>query len=151
MGSFGMQNERFAWYLSQNKGFRGVVIFHEKWCKKWSENDVKIDLWALRDRIFEILISFWERRFFDDFLIGKKLAKNWEFCSSGRQKVLHPGALGRGRRQRRWRQGLRYRQITARNWQELGKGSARSCPETGDGGFNGYRLMPPTLMKSATK
>ena len=76
---------------------------------------------------------FLERRLFDDFRIGKKLAKFLECCSGWRQKVIPAGDLGKGRRAGRGARQLRYRQITARNWQHPGMGFARSCPETVDG------------------
>ena len=41
-----------------------------------SQNDAKIDIWALRGWVFEIWGGFLRSPIFDEFSIGKKSAKN---------------------------------------------------------------------------
>ena len=61
-----------ARYLSQNKRFRGGVIFDENGCQNGSKNDAKIDLGALGGAIFEIWGGFLRGLIFNEISIGKK-------------------------------------------------------------------------------
>jgi hypothetical protein len=58
--------------LSQNRRFQGVAIFDEKWEPKGTKNHPKIELRALRGRIFEILGGFERHRILDEFSSCKK-------------------------------------------------------------------------------
>ena len=55
--------------------FRGFGVSRngiENGCTQGSQTDLKIELWALRDLIFEILGGFARGLIFDAFLFGKK-------------------------------------------------------------------------------
>jgi hypothetical protein len=49
-----------------------------KWMPKGNQNGSKIELWAFRGPISEVLGGFDRGRIFDEFLIGKKNEKNME-------------------------------------------------------------------------
>ena len=55
--------------------------------KMHPKSDPKIDIWALRGQIFEILGGFLRSRIFDGFLIGEKSAKNLKFGGLGLLKA----------------------------------------------------------------
>ena len=62
------------------------------------KSNPKIDIWALRDQIFEILGGFLKSQIFDGFLIGEKSAKNLKICGLGRPRGECAQIWGRGRR-----------------------------------------------------
>ena len=72
------QKGNISLYLLQNMSFRRFRNLIKNGCKKGCKNDLKIDLWALGGRIFEILGGFLRGLIFDEFSIGKKSAKNRE-------------------------------------------------------------------------
>ena len=55
----------------------------------------KIDIWALRGQIFEILGGFLKSLIFDGFLIGEKSAKIRKSCGLGRPRGECAQILGR--------------------------------------------------------
>ena len=61
------------------------------------KSDPKIDIWALRGQIFEILGCFLRSQIFDGFLIGEKSAKSLEIGGSGRPKAKVRATFGKGR------------------------------------------------------
>ena len=100
MESLACKNEAAAWYLSQNRRFRGVAIFNENGCETESQNDVKIDLVALGGVIFDILDDFLRGPIFDEFSIGEKSVQNVKKVDLERTGVEIGANNGRGRRQR---------------------------------------------------
>ena len=59
------------------------------------KSDPKIDIWALRGQIFEILGCFLRSQIFDGFLIGEKSAKSLKICGLGRPRGECAQILGR--------------------------------------------------------
>ena len=55
----------------------------------------KIDLWAIRGSIFEVLGRFLRGQIFDEFSIGKKFAKFWGFGILGSAKCKKLGSAGK--------------------------------------------------------
>ena len=60
-----------------------------------TKNDPKIDIWALRGQIFEILEGFLRSQIFNGFLIGEKSAKNRTGGGLGRPKGRLDDGVGR--------------------------------------------------------
>ena len=56
------------------------------YAKMDSKSNPKLDIWALRGQIFEILGCFLRSQIFDGFLIGEKSAKFEKVAASGGQK-----------------------------------------------------------------
>ena len=56
--------------------FGKVVKFIENRCQNGSQNDPKIDIWAMGVCIFEILACFLRGPILDEFSIGKRSAEN---------------------------------------------------------------------------
>ena len=59
--------------------------------------DPKIDIWALRGQICEILGGLLRSLIFDEFSIGKKSAKNLKFAVRGRilgESLVEMGRVG---------------------------------------------------------
>ena len=59
------------------------------------KNHPKIDGWAIRGPIFEVLGGFLRGQIFDEFSIGKKFAKFWEFGILGSAKCKKLGSAGK--------------------------------------------------------
>ena len=68
------------------------------YAKMEPKSDPKIDIWALRGPIFEILGGFLRSQIFNGFLIGKKSAKNRKSGGFGRPKGRLDDPFGQGRR-----------------------------------------------------
>ena len=85
------------------------------------KSDPKIDIWALRGQIFEILGCFLKSQIFDGFLIGEKSAKSLKIGGLGLLKAKFLRFWGRVG----GRGGGQQRLLESdRNWQE----SAESVP-----------------------
>ena len=62
------------------------------------KSDLEIDVWTSEGSIFEVLGGLLRSQIFNEFLIGKKFAKNLQFWASGSAKGGQPGILREGRR-----------------------------------------------------
>ena len=77
--------------------FRCFAKRHRKGEPKVIQNEVKIELWAVRDLIFGILGGFARGLIFDEILIGLKIRKIQKIEAEVRKE----GFRRKGRRQRR--------------------------------------------------
>ena len=115
--------------------FRCFAKRHRKGEPKVIQNEVKIELWALRDLIFGILGGFARGLIFDEFLIGLKIRKNPENRGGGAKKEspLLGSAAEAGSPERLW--SLLNRQESA----ESAKAFGTPCPlQAGGGGFKRF-------------
>ena len=95
MGACGRQTDRFATYLSQNKGFGVVAKIDEKWTPKLFKKAKKCDQKSSGRRIFEILGRSGRRCFIDVFGDRKKSAQNPEKSAGGATKRISGLFFGR--------------------------------------------------------
>ena len=72
------------------------------------KSNPKLDIWALRGQIFEILGCFLRSQIFDGFSIGEKSAKSLKIGGLGRPKAKVRATLGKGR------------QVGRRPWEAFG-------------------------------
>ena len=72
---------------------------HRKWRANGSQNDIKIELWALGGSIFVIWGGFWRGLILDEFLIEKKLTKYLQKCGTLGPEGHPIAILGAGRRE----------------------------------------------------
>ena len=100
------------------------------------QNEVKIELWALRDLIFGILGGFARGLIFDEFLIGLKIRKSRKSRRRCEKRISAARVGGRGGVPERLWSLLKRQEST-----ESAKVSRTPCPlRAGGGGFKGYRL-----------
>ena len=89
------KKEVFASYLLQNMSLLGVVKHNENWCQKRSPKRLKSNTLAASGRIFEIFGGFRKSWFFEDFVIGKKLAPNLQKYDFKRAREISWTTFGR--------------------------------------------------------